>query len=325
MVPKKVSKEVEVDDNRLLDIFGSDESLLDIIESMLDKKDKFSLVVGEDLYTHNNSGNLAKLCGMIEKYTDFKVIIIPTQTNTLGVSLQCELDDEVGTKVFGYNTKSDVEISALGDGNLDMPALNQQEGTFVNANKKIINSNVALDFNGYCLNDIANAVLDENNELTINYTSMLPTQSGFKVINFDDLENGFTNMGVDKRGYCLNDIDTQIDLTIGDIDDLTTYNGSVIYRCEPLHQFNKSTAISPWLKADTHLRGSASFAQAAKINTGDKVKVICDGLSIERVFKIDKTIKGTIALYPTFDNGLSADLVSLGYRFKQVKIEKVET
>ena len=49
------------------------------------------------------------------------------------------------------------------------------------------------------------------------------------------------------------------------------------------------------------------------------------GSSIERVFKIDKTIKGTIALYPTFDNGLSADLVSLGYRFKQVKIEKVET
>jgi NADH-quinone oxidoreductase subunit G len=301
-----------------------EEELEDIVQKLIRKQNK-TLIVGTDLFGHKKSTNLGKLVGVIDKYTDFNVVVVPSQTNTLGVSLICDLDKDIGDKTVGYNEIADFVLSNNGKGDLDMPALNQQEGTFVSLDKCIINSNVALDFNGYCLNDIANAVLDENNELTINYTSMLPTQSGFKTINFDDLENGFTNMGIDKRGYALDDIDTQIDLTIGDIDDLTTYNGSVIYRCEPLHQFNKSTAISPWLKADTHLRGSASFAQAAKINTGDKVKVICDGLSVERVFKIDKTIKGTIALYPTFDNGLSADLVSLGYRFKQVKIEKVET
>ena len=41
------------------------------------------------------------------------------------------------------------------------------------------------------------------------------------------------------------------------------------------------------------------------------------------MFKIDTTIKGTVALYPTFDDGLSDDLIPLGYRFKRVKIEKV--
>ena len=32
--------------------------------------------------------------------------------------------------------KADFELSALGDGDLDIPALNQQEGTFTNIDKK---------------------------------------------------------------------------------------------------------------------------------------------------------------------------------------------
>ena len=37
----------------------------------------------------------------------------------------------------GYNMKADFELSALGDGDLDIPALNQQEGNFfTNIDKK---------------------------------------------------------------------------------------------------------------------------------------------------------------------------------------------
>ena len=44
---------------------------------------------------------------------------------------------EVITVSVGYNEKADFQISALGDGALDMPALNQQEGTFVNIDKRV--------------------------------------------------------------------------------------------------------------------------------------------------------------------------------------------
>jgi NADH-quinone oxidoreductase subunit G len=300
-----------------------EEELEDIVKKLIKKRNK-TLILGTDLFGHTKSSNIGKLAGLIELYTDFNVIIVPSQTNTLGVSLICDLDKDIGNKTVGYNESANFILSNDGNGDLDMPALSQQEGTFVSVDKHLVNTNVALDFDGYCLNDIANAVLNENNKNTINYTSLLPTQNGFKSICFDDLEYGFTNTGLDKRGYYLENIDSQINTSINEVDDLTTYNGTVVYRCEPLHQFNKSTARSPWLKADTHLRGSASFAQAAKISSGDMVNVICNGISVKRMFKIDPTIKGTIALYPTFDNGLNADEVSLGYRFKQVKIEKVD-
>jgi hypothetical protein len=52
------------------------------------------------------------------------------------------------------------------------------------------------------------------------------------------------------------------------------------------------------------------------------VEISYNGFKVIRRFKVDTTIKGTIALYPTFDNGLSVDLIDSGYRYKKVKIKK---
>jgi NADH-quinone oxidoreductase subunit G len=127
-------------------------------KKMLAKKDTFALVIGEDAYTHKNSKNIARLAGAVERYTDFSVVVIPSQTNTLGVSLICDLDEERGENILGYNEKGDFTLSALGEGDLDMPALNQQEGTFTNIDKRVVPTNAALEYNGYILNDIANAL-----------------------------------------------------------------------------------------------------------------------------------------------------------------------
>jgi NADH-quinone oxidoreductase subunit G len=304
-----------------------EEELEKMAKKLTRRKNK-TLVVGTDLFAHKKATNIAKLVGLIEKYSDFKVVIVPSQTNTLGVSLICDLDNQYSGKTIGYNEHADFMMSNHEKADFNLPALNQQEGTFTSLNKHVVNTNVALDFEGYCLNDIANELLKLKKENTIDYTNLLPTSKGFKNINFDDLDFGFTNVGVDKRGYYLDNLDKKatIDIdNIDDLDELDAYDGTVIYRCEPLHQFNKSTAQSPWLKADSHLRGSASFAKAAKISAGDKVNIIYKGKSTQKMFKIDTTIKGTVALYPTFDDGLSDDLIPSGYRYKQVKIEKVES
>ena len=72
----------------------------------------------------------------------------------MGVSLICDLDAEAGDYVIGYNEIGDFTLSALGDGNLDMPALNQQEGTFTTIDKRVVPTNAALAYNGYELNVI---------------------------------------------------------------------------------------------------------------------------------------------------------------------------
>ncbi len=127
IVPKKVKTEVEFEYTRLLDNIGQDESFLETIDTLIAKVDTYSLMVGEDLFTHPQSENLAKLCGLIDKYTDFSLVIIPSQTNTLGVSLLCDIEENIDGFTVGYNEKADFQLSALGDGDLDIPALNQKK------------------------------------------------------------------------------------------------------------------------------------------------------------------------------------------------------
>jgi len=300
-----------------------EEELEDVVKKLIRRKNK-TLIIGPDLYGHKNASNIARLVGLIDKCTDFDVVIMPSQTNTLGVSLICDLDDEVGSNVVGYNEVGDFIISDNGEGDLQIPALNQQEGTFTSIDKRVLNTNAALDFDGYCLNDLANELLDIKVKNTIDYTPSLPIEKGYKSITFDDMNNGYNNYGTDLRGYVLDNKAKDINIFLDEITDINTYNGTVIYRCEPVHQFNKNTSKSLLLKTNGNLRGSASFATAAKIKSGDTVDVIYNGKESRKLFKVDTSIKGTIALYPTYNDGFTDDIIPIGYRFKQVQIKKVE-
>ncbi len=303
------------------------EEELELLEQNFKTASNKTLIIGEDLYAHPQAANIASLVGLIDRYTDFDVVIIPSQTNTLGVSLICDLDDEIqdnNTKSIGYNEYGNFIISDNGTGDLQVPALNQQEGTITSIDKRVLNTNAALNFDGYCLNDIVNEFLEYEKEYTIYYTSKLPLDKGYKDIEFDSLKNGYDKYGNDLRGYYL-DVDNIAanNITLEEVDDIDTYNGTVIYRCEPLHQFNKNTAKSLLLQTNNSLRGSAAFATAAKIKDGDTVNIICDGQSRTKKFKIDTAIRGTVALYPTYDDDIDSNIIFSGYRFKQVQIEKV--
>jgi NADH-quinone oxidoreductase subunit G len=77
--------------------------------------------------------------------------------------------------------------------------------------------------------------------------------------------------------------------------------------------------MSKQLDKDNSLRGSAQFAMAAKISDGDEVEITLSSRTVKRVFKLDKELKGTIALNPIFD-----DMADLGrYRFEKSKIVRV--
>ncbi len=323
MVPKKVTKEVEVDLNRLLDILDAPEDFSDRMVKMLAKKEKFSIILGEDLFCHPRSENLARLAGLIQRCTDFEVVILPSKTNTLGVSLICDLDDEAGEYVIGYNAEGDYVLSAIGDGDLDMPALNQQEGTLTNVDKRVVPTNVALGYKGYILNDLANALGLEAG-LTVEYTAALPESKGFKALEFDDLPNHYANSGEEIRGYR---IDVQsvepTDTAVSRIDESAAIGGEIAYRCNPVLQFNEFTKKSHELETEAKLYVSAKRLESLEVEEGEKVRVVLPEGSVELAVEVDKFIGGDIVMIPDFDPKVEAERLFASNRYQNVTIEKV--
>jgi len=322
MVPKKVEKEVEVDENALLALLNAPEDFEEKMEKFLKKKDAFSLIVGPDLYTHPASKNLARLCALIEKYTEFELVMIPTLTNSLGVSQICDLDDEAGTYSIGYNTEADFVLSALGEGDLDMPAMNQQEGTMTSINKRVNPTNAALGYGGYVLNDLANA-LGMKADLTIEYTEALSTEKGFKTEKFDDLDNYYENDGTEKRGYVLD----VVKVATGSDENVEAFNDTKIekalYLANPVRQFSDFTAKAHQSKEKPGLHASGSYLEANGLSIGDKVKVTTAKGTLEVEVSHDHFIDGEIAYLTTFDSKLKSEALFDGYRFTSASIERV--
>lgn len=97
------------------------------------------------------------------------------------------------------------------------------------------------------------------------------------------------------------------EIRLEEVSNIHTYNGSVVY-------ITNST--------DNILRGSNSFAMAAKIKDADTVNITYDNTTVQKRFEIDSNIRGTIALLPL--GNISQEHKKFeGYRFKQVKINKV--
>ena len=303
MVSKKVPTEVEFTYTKLLDIIGSDATLLETLEVMLAKKDTYSIIIGKDCIRHPNATKIAQLAGLIEKHTEFKVIIPPTQTNTLGVSELCDLDVIASGKTVGYNMKADFQLSALGDGDIDLPPLNQQEGTFVNIDKRLVPTNAAIEYKGYTLNDIANEILEYKALNTIDYTEDI-----FSGVAFDDLENHFSNDRVEHRGYkiALKDIEVEplhLDTEITTIE--PKEDEYLIYLANPINQFNEFTAIAKTFeKESTALYVPESFLEKFEIEENEKVNIIANNNSVILEIKVDIDLVGDILYVPTFDKNI---------------------
>lgn len=324
MVPKQVSKEVEVDDNKLLALLGAPETFGESLEKFLKKKETFSLVVGADLYNHPNAKNCARLVALIEKYSEFTLVMIPTLTNTLGVALINELSSEEGSYSIGYNTPGDFTLSALGDGDLDMPAINQQEGTLTSINKRVNPTNAALTYGGYELNDIANA-LGLANELTINYTQELPTQKGFHAVTFDSLPDHYTNAGEEMRGYELDNINQKAssDEKIQKINEELILSENLIYAANPVRQFSDFTNKTTNLDEVSGIYMSEEFLASSELNAGDSVKVKSENGEVTANIVSDNKITGNVVVIPNFDSKLNSEVLFNGYRFATASIERV--
>ena len=323
-ISKKVEKEIEVDHNSLYDLIGLPDDFDVKMTKMLAKKDKFSFVAGEDLYNHKRAENLAKLLGLIERCTPFEVLIIPSKTNTLGVSLICDLDEKTGKKVVGYNVKADFNLSSLKKGDLSFPALNQQEGTFTSINKRVVPTNAALEFDGYCLNDLANE-LGLSAENTIDYTVELGNIEGFKSEEFDELPNEFLNSGYENRGYLLEEKQSETKDDVEEIEEFDFADETLVYLANPVMQFSAFTNKAHQLNEAGALYASSDFMEAYDLKDGGMVTISTKDAKLAVAVKLDHQIGGMIPYLPTFDSKLDVmPFFEGGYRFAKVTIKGVK-
>jgi NADH-quinone oxidoreductase subunit G len=274
------------------------EEELEALQKSLIGREKISLVVGSDLYTHPRVINIARLLALLEKYLGFSILLVPPEENTLGVSLICEFDNQIESPTVGYNVKADFTLSAFGNGDLNMPLLIQQEGTITTIDKRVVPINATLSYNGYTLNDIANR-LDIKQE----YTELLPVEKGF-------------------RGYLLTAMRVEVNEQIEEPEEMEEFDGAVIYNCNSNTIYTPMNFVQQPDGKKGLLVGSQQFATATKLRDGDRVEFALDGVEFSRLFKIDTSMKGTIALNPTYDIGLSASLLS-SYRFSRLEFKKV--
>jgi len=319
-VTEMIEKEITVTRNGLVDLLGGDASTFDAtFEKMMKKKENFSMMLGEDLYYHDKAENIAKLVALVEATCDIDVVMTPPKSNALGVALICELDDTQSGYTVGYNENGDFRLSALGTGDLDMPAMNQQEGTLCSIAKRVLPTNAAVEYNGYELNDLMQALVGAP-ELTIDWTAMLPIDRGFKAVAFDSLPNSFTNEGVDNRGYRLETSNVETELPeVEKFDEDALLEGEIAYRCNPARQFNDFTD-----KAHEIFEIFALYASVEKAESlGEKVEVVFDDGSITLDVVADDKITGDIVKVPDFKAAQGVYDLFGESRYRKVTLRKV--
>ncbi|MDO5045123.1 NADH-quinone oxidoreductase subunit G [Campylobacter sp.] len=263
------------------------------------KKESFTLIIGEDFIYHKEALNLAALVGMIAKFSKFKVVIVPPRTNSLGVAKICELDEPQTGFSFGYNEKADFSMSVYG-GELDAPALTQQEGTFVSYDKRVVPTNAALPYLGYTLNDLANE-LGFKSRYTIDYTPKLAKVSEFSDVNFDDLQNYYDNGGNSHRGYLLKSVQVK-DNAKFDFENLKFDEREFnVYRANPIHQFSKFTNRASQLNEAGALYASQAFLDKFSLIDNEAVKLKKEDKILAIHVKLDKNLSSCAAYLGDFD------------------------
>ncbi len=310
----------QLDRDKLLEMLGKDASAFSkSFDKMMKKKESFSLIIGEDLYFHPKAENIAKLIAVLENCSPVKVAMIPPKTNSLGVALICDLDDEAEGYTIGYNALGDFRLSALGDGDLDMPSMNQQEGTLTNMHKRVTPTNVALEYHGYELNDIMAEVLSAP-KYTIDWTPHLPVDKGFKSINFDDLPNEYRNDGTENRGYLLEMSTKDVgEITVDKFDDSIVLDGEIAYRCNPQRQFNDFTNKAHQIFEEFGLYASKEKAESL----GKRVVVEFDKSSLELAVIVDERMEGDIVAVPDFKSAENIYELFGASRYQKVIIREV--
>ena len=292
---KQVLEQVEELSSELIGYCVKDSTLeLENLKRTISISKNPILVVGFDIYRAKNAKNIARILACIEMYSEVKILLLPPTTNALGISLLCDLEQASKGYSIGYNAKGDFTIGVEDNNVLIMPYLREQEGTFVNVDKRVVPISPAIPYKGYELNDIAKE-LGLQLENTIDYTLELPLQKGFKSVEYDNLGYGFLNDGTEIRGYLLEPllVQEEVEVEAVELEELKAYN---LYARNAMAHFSKETLNSQYLDSKNGLQMSEKLAKKLGLESGDCVEIdFGDSMVLQREVTIDNEMEGDIA------------------------------
>lgn len=141
---------------------------------------------------------------------------------------------------------------------------------------------------------------------------------GDDLIQHDRIENIIKMLSAIKNYSSLNvialneslqeKIDSCNDFDIEEVEELKSYNGTLLYRLEDE-------------EGSDVLSCSKSFATIAKVEHNDEIFINFEDEKVKRVLKVDDDLTGTISIAKVSN---SEKKLFSNYRYKQVKIEKVD-
>ncbi len=150
--------------------------------------------------------------------------------------------------------------------------------------------------------------------ILLSIQQFLPIEKGFKTIHFDKLPNYFGNNKVEYRGYELSVNATSINKKLETLEELKTEtfqtnaneNEFIIYRANPINQFNEFTAIAHEFveNLQSGIFVSPILFEKLELKIGDKVSVKTNDNEISLNIYCDNQIAGDIAYVSTFEKSL---------------------
>jgi len=150
--------------------------------------------------------------------------------------------------------------------------------------------------------------LDAKNRVLIIGNDLIEHEKIENIIKLLALIKKYTNFElIVLDGDLDNKINSCEDFDLEEIEELKSFNGTLIYKL-----------IEDGINDE--LIASKTFANIAKVSNGNEVYVNFKNEKMRKILKVDDTLNGTIAILRV----KNSDDIFSGYRYKQVKIEKVE-
>ena len=150
--------------------------------------------------------------------------------------------------------------------------------------------------------------LEANNKLLIIGDDLLEHKRIENIIKLLALIKKYTNFELIVLNEDLEKkINSCTNFDLEEIEELKSFNGTLVYKLIDENQ-------------NDELIASKTFSNIAKVANGDEIYINSKDEKIKRTLKVDETLNGTIAILKV----KNSDDIFNGYRYKQVKIEKVE-
>ncbi|WP_187844660.1 NADH-quinone oxidoreductase subunit G [Helicobacter pylori] len=290
----------------LLEEAGINLETYEKILALLQKSNNTLLVVGEEIYSHKQAHNIAKMLRLLAQKSTVKLILIPPSANALGIASICQLSEEVfeHEKIVGIRAQGDFTINsddrvfgkdAVSKVDFILPSLNQLEGTITNVEGRVLPLKPALRFEGYDLSDIVQGFGFVEENLT-ECTHKLPTEAGFKALEFDHLTNYFTNDRANHRGYLLGtshfensakECETTECEPIKPLKEKIVFNAYLKY---PETQFNNATNKSENLQLKTGIYVSKAFLKKLNKEVGQNITLFKEEEELTGVLYLDESL-----------------------------------